>query len=387
MIYGTPRGIRTPDHVVRTDVLYPTELWAQDIPIVSITPKTCNFISIDKKLIFAYHEHSMLHSFIKYLLKNQVLFALFLFAFGWFIIQIRDILVSVFLSYIIMAAVLPSVDYLRRKKFPKILSVLIPYFSIMLTIFLLVVPLVPFIASQIQALITRFPQFLDRSATTFGFTIDQIQLEQYIKPAFSTISSNAFDVTSKIFGGFFSVITIFVVSFYLLMYHDAFKQFVAKLFHDGSRESVLTALDRINEKLGSWLRGQIVLCVVIGFFSWIGLTILGLPYALPLALLAGLLEALPTLGPILSAVPAVIVALTVSPTMALTVVILYMLIQALENQFLVPKIMEKAIGLNPVLVILGVMIGANLMGAAGALLALPFISFLMVIFNSFEQQK
>src|SRR5690242_1447349 len=117
----------------------------------------------------------MLHSFIKYLLRNQFILALFLVVFLWFIVEIRDIIVSVFLSYIIMAAVLPAVEFLQKKKFPKVLAVLIPYLGIVIAIFLLIIPLVPFVAEQIQSLIINLPKFLDHSASTFGFTINQAQ--------------------------------------------------------------------------------------------------------------------------------------------------------------------------------------------------------------------
>lgn len=326
----------------------------------------------------------MLHSFIKYLLRNQVVLALFLVFFGWFVVQIRDIIVSIFLSYIIMAAVLPAVEFLQKKKFPKVLAVLIPYLGIVTAIFLVIIPLVPFVVEQIQNFITRFPELIDKTSNNFGIVVDQKQVQGFFASQGSALGKNALNVTGQVFGGIFSTITIFVVSFYLLMYSDAFKKFMANLFHDGSREAIHKTLDEVNLKLGAWLRGEVILMLFIGCFSWIGLTILGLPYALPLALMAGLLEAVPTLGPIISAIPAVIVAFTVSPTMALTVVVLYMLIQALENQILVPKVMQKAVGLNPVVVILSIMIGANLMGIAGALLAIPFVSFVIVIINSFE---
>lgn len=286
-----------------------------------------------------------------------------------------------------MAAVLPAVEFLQRKKFPKVLAVLIPYISIVIAIFLLIIPLVPFVIEQIQSLIVRFPQLLDHTIKNFNLSVDQKQITDYLTSQGSALGRNAVNVTTQVFGGIFSIITIFVVSFYLLMYSDAFKKFMANLFHDGSREYIRQTLDEVNEKLGAWLRGEVTLMVFIGLFSWISLTMLGLPYALPLSLLAGLLEAVPTLGPILSAIPAVIVALTVSPTMALTVIVLYMLIQALENQVLVPKIMQKAVGLNPVIVILSVMIGANLMGVAGALLSIPFVSFIIVLINSFHSRR
>jgi len=113
---------------------------------------------------------------------------------------------------------------------------------------------------------------------------------------------------------------------------------------------------------------------------------LNVPNALPLALLAGIFEIVPTLGPILSAVPAVIIALTISPTLAISVAISYIVIQLLENNLLVPKIMEKAVGLNPIVVIFGVIIFANLIGISGALLAIPIITFMLVIIKSLDSK-
>jgi predicted PurR-regulated permease PerM len=329
----------------------------------------------------------MLHQFFNYLVRNQVILALFLIALGWLIIILKEIIVSIFLAYILMAAVLPIVDYLESKKFPKIIAVLIPYFGILIAIFLLILPLVPFVAGQIQSLIKNIPGFLDRSADTFGLAINRAQIENYLNTELETLGKSAVNVTTKVFGGLFSVITVFIVSLYLLLYEDTFKKFIAHLFYKDARDLALETVDKINYKLGAWFRGQIQLCFLIGLLSWIGLTILGLPFALPLALLAGILEIIPTLGPIISSIPAIIIAFTISPTMAITVIALYILIQALENQVIVPKVMQKAVGLNPVVVILGIMIGTKLMGIAGALLAIPFISFIIVIFNSLETKK
>ena len=135
------------------------------------------------------------------------------------------------------------------------------------------------------------------------------------------------------------------------------------------------------------MRGQLLLMLAIGLATFLGLILLGIPYALPLAILAGLLEIIPTLGPILAAVPAVIIALTISPGMAIVVVGLYIVIQMLENNILVPKIMQRAVGLNPVIVIIGVVIGANLLGVAGALLSIPFIALLAVLYRGFSSSS
>lgn len=285
-----------------------------------------------------------------------------------------------------MAALLPAVKFLRRNKVPKILSVLIPYVGMFLMIFLLVIPLIPFVLAQLSSLLNGLPHYLDNSATVLGFKIDQNQIHDYLSAEVGALGKNAIDVTSRVFGGLLSTLTVLVVSFYLLNYNDSFKRKFARLFDKEEREHVEYTLQLVDDKLGAWLRGQVLLCFAIGIATFIVLSILQLPYALPLALIAGILEVLPTLGPILSAVPAVVVALTISPAMAIVVVIAYLLIQMLENNLLVPKIMQHAVGLNPVLVILSIMIGANLMGVAGALLAIPFVSFVIVVVNSLRTQ-
>jgi predicted PurR-regulated permease PerM len=166
--------------------------------------------------------------------------------------------------------------------------------------------------------------------------------------------------------------------------HDQFKHTFAKLFHRDDRPHVEDTFELVEEKLGAWLRGQVLLSLTIGLFTWIALSLIGLNYALPLALLAGFLEVIPTIGPILSAVPAVIVAFTISPTMALVVIGIYILIQLAENNIIVPKIMQHAVGLNPVIIIIAILVGAELLGITGALLSLPFVSFVTVIFHSLQ---
>src|SRR5476651_2650056 len=161
----------------------------------------------------------MLQRFYDYLLKNQVIFALCLIFFTWFIFLIRDIILSLFLSYIIMAAVLPIVTYLRKKRVPKILAVLIPYFSIAILLVIIIVPLVPFIIEQLKALIMNFPKYLSQSATVFGIDINLKQIQGYLDGQGNVISSNALQVTSTVFGGIFSLITVFIVSLYLLLYN------------------------------------------------------------------------------------------------------------------------------------------------------------------------
>ena len=229
------------------------------------------------------------------------------------------------------------------------------------------------------------PGYVKQAADISGLSVDANQIQSYVSREIGSIGSNAFSVTSKVFGGLFSTLTVLVVSFYLILYHDRFKQNIAQLFHKDERERVVNTLSLVDDKLGAWLSGQIVLSLFIGIITWIALSAIGLPYAVPLAILAGILEIVPTIGPIISAIPAIVVALTVSPPLAIIVALIYFGIQMIENNLLVPKIMQRAVGLNPVIVILAVMIGANLMGVIGALLAVPFVSFIMVLFRSLAE--
>jgi predicted PurR-regulated permease PerM len=282
-----------------------------------------------------------------------------------------------------MASILPAVIYLRKKKMPKITAVVIPYTIMIVSIILLVFPLINFVIGQIRSLIIGFPVYLKQASLTLNLPLDASQLQSYLTTEINNISKNAFTFTTQVFGGLFSFMMIFIISFYLLLYYDEFKNLISKLFTRDKRPYVLSTLDQVNAKLGAWLRGQLVLSIFIWLISWITLTLLGIPNALPLALLSGILEIVPTLGPILSAIPAVIVALTISPTLAVYVIIAYIIIQFFENNLLVPKVMEKAVGLNPIVVILGVLVGANLIGISGALLAIPLITFTIVIIKSF----
>ena len=138
-------------------------------------------------------------------------------------------------------------------------------------------------------------------------------------------------------------------------------------------------INRIQEKIGLWLRGQIFLSLVIFAVSWIGLSILGVKYALVLAVFAGVTEIIPYLGPFIGALPAVFIAFTQSPLLGIITIVLYIVIQQAENYFLVPKVMQKAVGLNPIIIIIAIMIGAKLAGILGVLLAVPVATAISVV--------
>lgn len=322
---------------------------------------------------------------IRSFLHNQLVVAIALVACGWFLFEIKGILIIVFISYIIMAAFSPLVDYLKKKGIPATLAVLLPYILTVGFFTVLIFPLIPFFISQIQSLLISFPIYLNQATGLFSIQIDRSEINSLFTSELNTIGKSALEITKSAFGGLFSIFAIMVLSFYLLIDRDRIKYFISLLFPKGSHEKVFFTLSQIEEKLGGWIRGQIILSLVMGLIIMTALTLLGLEFALPLALLAGMLEIIPTLGPILAATPAVIVALNTSPTMAITIVVLYTVVQFLENHILVPRIMGKAVGLHPIIIILSIMIGGKLMGVPGALLSIPFISLLVVVYTNVKR--
>jgi len=325
----------------------------------------------------------MSNPIIKYIVNNHFLTVLLVIGIIWVAIQLSGILILVFISFIIMAALAPFTDFLVKKRFPRILAVVIPYSITIAILVLLIFPLVPFLASQIQLLFKNFPKYIDQVAKIFNLHINSSNTN-FLGSDINTIGMNALSVTGKIFSGVFSTLMVFVVSFYLMLQREKLKKQFASICPKKYQQHVIDTIALVENKIGYWLRGQLILCFSIGFCTWVGLALIGLPYALPLALFAGILEIVPTIGPIVSAVPAIIVALTISPGLALSIVILYIIIQALENNLLVPKIMEKAVGLNPIVIILGVLIGGKFLGIIGALLTIPIIAMLVTIIKSFK---
>lgn len=325
----------------------------------------------------------MLKVIFDFIGKNQFIAGLIFLGLALILFQLKEILLVIFIAYIIVAALNPIVEFLRRRRVPKTIAVLITFFTTLAFFILLIAPLVPFFVSQIQQLSKSFPEYLHQAAAVIGLDLDVREVSQIVTP--QQLGQNAFALAGGVFGGFFSIVSTIAISFYLLLSYDAAKKNVAELFIRKHREKAINIIDQINDKLGAWLQGQFVLSLSIGFLTWATLSVLGLPFALPLAVLAGLFEIVPTVGPILSAIPAVIVALTISPNMAIVVICCYLGIQMIENHLLVPRIMQRAVGLNPVVVIIGVIVGDRLLGIPGALLSVPFISLIFLIIKNLEE--
>ena len=172
-------------------------------------------------------------------------------------------------------------------------------------------------------------------------------------------------------------------TFYLLIARDKLDDQLVFLFGAEKRETIAKFIDNLGNRLGGWARGELALMAIIALADFLGLMLLGIPFALPLAILAGLLEIVPYFGPIISAIPAVVIGLSISPIMGLATVALGILIQQAENYFVVPKVMEKSVGVPPIATLIALTVGFRLFGVVGALISIPVVLTAQIAYKHF----
>jgi predicted PurR-regulated permease PerM len=179
----------------------------------------------------------------------------------------------------------------------------------------------------------------------------------------------------------FGFVTILILSFYLLLGSTSFMRTFVRMFPHQERARVEDACRRVSTKVSAWLGGQLLLAGIIGGTAALALYLMGVPYFYVLALIAGIGEMIPIVGPVLAAIPAIAVAVTVSPTLAFGVALFFLIQQQFENHVLVPKVMERQVGVSAAAVIIALLVGGTLLGVVGAILAVPTVAILQVMFE------
>ena len=194
-------------------------------------------------------------------------------------------------------------------------------------------------------------------------------------------------VATGIFSSLLHVVFTLFLALYLTIDGDRVRRYVIAFLPFDRQEQALELTERIGVRLGAWARGELLLGAIIGGLTWIGAMVIGLPYAAALALIAGIGELVPTLGPIIAAIPLIAVGLLSSPTQGLLALILAILVQQLENNLIVPRVMSHAVDLHPVVVMLAILAGGELLGIPGALLAVPVVASVAVIVDEFQRER
>jgi len=307
----------------------------------------------------------------------------FLFSLALYLLWlVRDIILLFFICFIFMEAINPTVKKLERFKIPRALAILILYIIILLVVSFAVAGIVPILVEQTTGLAAALPKVIANIKIFGASAVDIYQQFKILETLPQSIAQATFSIVNDIFSGFI----VLVITFYLLLERRHFHAYSFNFF-GRHKNKALKVIDTLEGRLGSWLNAELFLMTTIGLLSYIGYLILGLNYALPLAIIAGLLEAIPNIGPTVSAVLAGLIGLTISPLTALLAVIWGIIVQQLENNVIVPKIMKETIGLNPLVTILAIATGAKLAGVGGAILAVPIYLTIETIIKVLTDKK
>ncbi len=297
--------------------------------------------------------------------------------------QIRNLVVLLFISFVFMEALNPAVVKLERFKIPRPLAILILYTILLTVISFVIAGIIPILVEQTTGLIQTLPDTLSNIKIFGTNAIDFSSQFKILENIPGSIAKTVISIGSNIFSAFIFMF----ITFYLLLEKKNFPKYGQNAFGESGKEKMITIIEQLENRLGSWVNAQIFLMLIIGVISYIGYSILGLKYALPLAIIAGLLEAVPSIGPIIATVLAALVGLIVSPLTCILAIIVGIVIQQLENNIIVPRIMKQTIGLNPLITILLISAGAKIGGVMGAIIAIPIFLTTETIIKVFMNKK
>ena len=316
---------------------------------------------------------------------------------------LRDLLLVLLTAVVIASAIEPMTKWFERYKIPRVLAVIFIYlfFAIILVgIFYLFLP--PLL-NETSGLLSSLPQYIE-SLTLFepktsGFLTGQSFVEQFsqefsiqetvigLRNVAAGISGGLVQSLSAVFGGLFSLVLIIVISFYLAVQKRGIENFLRLITPLRHEKYIVNLWSRSQMKIGKWMQGQLLLGVLIGVLVYLGLTILGVPYALLLAVLAALFELIPLFGPILASIPAIALGFLQSFSLGFMVVGLYVIIQQFENHLIYPLVVRKVVGVSPILVIISLIVGAKLAGFLGLILAVPIAAALVEFTDDIQKDK
>jgi len=309
------------------------------------------------------------------------------------VLRLMDVLILAFVALVISATLRPMVSALRHWGMPKALAVLLIYLAILGVLAGLFVLVIPALVNQSGALVRGLPQVyaslvasLEKNPNEAIRTLPQRlptgdQLASQLQAVSGIVLTGALGIGVGVLAFLTQMLSIVILSIYLMLDQSRLERFWLSLAPAPLRPELLAIWREIESRLGTYVRGELLLMTSIGVLASLGYLVIGLPYPLALGALAGLLEFVPMVGPTLGAIPAVLVALSISPQAALLVVLYSIVIQVTENNILVPRLMGHSVGVSPVMVILAIFAFSSLLGITGAFLAIPLAAILQVLMD------
>lgn len=328
-------------------------------------------------------------------ISTKSLFLIALFGLSIYIFTlIWHILLLLFVAIIFSTLIDPFATTLQKRKIPRAVAVLIVYIALFGVVAFSLFALVPVVVHDTPALLENVGEYIasfknhELVQDIFGssFASQENLLLQTGGPTQNIVS--VFSSIGAVFGGLVSTLIVLVITFYLVIQKNPVEKVLHSFVPEGHLPFILSTVNKIREKLGAWLRGQLLLSCIMGVLIFLVLSMFGVKYAAVIALLAGMFEFIPYVGPVLAAVPALFFAFVDGGVVKLIFVLIgLVVVQQFESHVLIPKVMQRAVGLNPIISIVALITGVKLGGIAGGVLAIPVATALQVIIIEIMERK
>lgn len=318
----------------------------------------------------------------------------------WLFYRFNQIVFILFVAIVIGTVIRPVVNWLHRRGLSRIAGVILVYFLLLAVIIGFALLLFPLIVEQGTTIIAAAPsyyqslrewmvnssnQLIGRLSEFLPATPPSLQLPTTQQTGQEVIASagQALDYVASAANTILIAIVSLVLAYYWMLDGPRIIQSFLLLLPQNQRESISELISAMESKVGFYIAGQGLLSLVVGIMALLAYLLIGLPNALVLGLMAGVLEAVPMIGPLLGAIPAALVALSIAPARLVWVIVATVIIQQVENILLVPRIMRKAVGVNPFVTLLAIFAFSSIFGIAGALMAIPLAAIIQLILDRF----
>lgn len=328
-----------------------------------------------------------------------------------FLGEISEIIIIFFVSYLFSAALHPTVKSFEKYKIPKAVSILGIYLLLILILTYFITQLVPLIAVQIIELAKNLTNIINNLASensSNSLILQPIQgvvqdfvkeinrelivfeLKQYLENIGNQLqffAGNTFEVIKALFHGILNFVIVLVLTFFLTIEERGVNRFFVSLFPSKHGKYIIEKIEIVKQKVGYWLRGMVMMMLVMFALSLIGLLILRVDYALTLSLMVGIGELIPVLGIFTAGTTSILVAFNQSPWLGLWAFFLFMILQQMEGHVIVPLVMRKALGLSPIIIILAMLIGYTTLGILGMIIAIPVTTCLSIFVTDYTEKE
>jgi predicted PurR-regulated permease PerM len=316
----------------------------------------------------------------------------------WLLYRFNQVVFILFIAIVMGTVIRPVVTWLYQRGLPRIAGVILVYLILLALIISFVLLLFPLIVEQGTTIAAAVPGYYQslrdwmvnypnllivRLSEFLPATLPSLQPIQQTSQQMLASAGQALGYVALGAKAIFLAIVILLLTFHWTLDGPRIIQSLLPLVSKDKREGISELISAMETKISSYLAGQGVLCLVIGIMALVAYLLIGLPNALVLALLAGVLEAVPMIGPVLGAIPAAVIALSIGPSKLIWVIVATIVIQQIENSLLVPRVMRKAVGINPFVSLLALFAFSSLFGIVGALMAIPIAAIVQLLLDRF----